>query len=179
MKANYNTNLLKLLIDSGVDHITTVSGNELKVASKFQNQLEGYIFNGTGKKLSEIKSAQNIAKPVYINIDSEFDYERIKTALKGNFINVKILIRYNPDVEQMSSIHPYVATALANSKFGMNRSSCLKILEQMVKDGVKCSGIHTHLGSTISEISLFEQAVAAIKRLLNDCEELGISLQKK
>ena len=181
LKANYNTKLLNILINSGVDHVTTVSGNELKIAEQFSEKLNGYVFNGTGKKLAELREAQRVSKdtgkPVYINIDSEFDYDRIKVAIE-DYENVKIMIRYNPDVTQMPNIHPYVATALANSKFGMNRSSCVAILKKMVNEGVKCSGIHTHLGSTISEISLFEQAVAAIKLLLGDCEEIGVDLQR-
>lgn len=181
LKANYNTKLLNILINSGVDHVTTVSGNELKIAEQFSEKLNGYVFNGTGKKLAELREAQRVSKdtgkPVYINIDSEFDYDRIKVAIE-DYENVKIMIRYNPDVTQMPNIHPYVATALANSKFGMNRSSCVAILKKMVNEGVKCSGIHTHLGSTISEISLFEQAIAAIKLLLGDCEEIGVDLQR-
>lgn len=60
----------------------------------------------------------------FINVDSEFDYKRILAAYRGTGDiqkeNLKFILRFNPDVEEMSQIHPYVATALTKSKFGMN-----------------------------------------------------------
>ena len=104
IKANYNPNILKSISKTGASFATTVSGNEIKLVEKC-----GYrniIFNGTGKRLSEIETAVKMSNGmnVYINIDSEFDYNRIKQVDRRIENNAKFLLRYNPDVEEMEGV---------------------------------------------------------------------------
>lgn len=173
-------------------YITTVSGHEVALSAQ---HLKNYpqaaiIFNGTGKKLSEIETALTCSTAVYLNIDSKFDYDRIKTVyqkLQGASLdhnhnkqpklclaNKKLLIRYNPNIETLNVLHPYVATAIENSKFGVADQEVEEILRQAQNDGIEISGFHMHLGSTIDQVDIYHQAIASIQKMLNKFEQQGL-----
>ena len=194
-KANYNLKLLDIILNESANnlkfcqqsaYVTTVSANEIKACLPFvekyrvlneTEELPAIIFNGTAKKLSEIKYAIEIANQgkvdMIMNIDSIFDYKRIRTCLKeATFTDldqtIKLLIRYNPKIPQLNNIHPYVATAIENSKFGVEEETCVEILTMAKNDGVRISGFHMHLGSTIKEPEVYSKALEAINRLICD-----------
>ena len=198
-KANYNLKLLDIILNESANnlkfckqsaYVTTVSANEIKACLPFVEkyrvknaenaetaELPAIIFNGTAKKLSEIKYAIEIANQgkvnMIMNIDSIFDYQRIRSCLKETTFTdldqtIKLLIRYNPKIPQLNNIHPYVATAIENSKFGVEEETCVEILRMAKNDGVRISGFHMHLGSTIKEPEVYSKALEAINRLICD-----------
>lgn len=181
VKANNNLHIMRHLLQlgSGNSSSTTidsdrigavlVSGNELKLAHSAGFDPSKMIFNGNGKLLWELELA--ITLQVMINVDSEFDLENIVQAVKNvrasnksnEGLKARLLLRINPDVDP--KVHPYISTGMKDSKFGIRNDKLDWFLDQIksndLNDGsslLELVGIHSHLGSTISDVQVFQDA---------------------
>jgi diaminopimelate decarboxylase len=166
IKANGNLTLLKMLREME-SWATLVSGGELKLALAAGFAPEQLIFNGNGKTRSELKFA--IETGVFINIDSDFDLAHIHQTAKTLDKPVNVLLRVNPDVDP--GVHPYIATGLRESKFGLNADQIPGILDQLkTMPRLKLVGIHCHLGSTITQMDVFEQTIDIMAKAFADIQ---------
>eukprot|EP00741_Cyanophora_paradoxa_P022655 tig00021493_g21880.t1 len=169
IKANNNLHIIKHLQSLGSGAVL-VSGNELRLAIKAGFDPKRTIFNGNGKTLPElIFAAEN---EVMINVDSEFDLEHIITAAKAANKVTKVLIRINPDVDP--HVHSYVSTGIKSSKFGIRNTHIDWFLKRIKEEPMlRLVGAHSHLGSTISEVTVFRDAAQIMIGFIKKMREAG------
>jgi len=163
VKSNYNPVVLQLMLQEGLNAVT-VSGNEIQLALQVGFKGSSIFFNGNGKKNWELELA--ITRDCMINIDSVFDAHNVsKIATKHPEKIVQVLVRLNPALPV--EVHPYLATGTATSKFGIGESDLEKVLK-VLKNNCKIIliGIHIHLGSTITDISIFTHLHEYAKKIL-------------
>lgn len=154
IKANNNVKIVQHLQSLGSGAVL-VSGNELELALRCGYDPEKMIFNGNGKLPSEL--VQAVENGVMINVDSEFDFDNILQAAKTANKAAKLLLRINPDVDPQ--VHPYISTGMKDSKFGIRNEKLDWFLDAInAEPSLELVGIHSHLGSTISKVSVFKDA---------------------
>ncbi|CAN0427071.1 uncharacterized protein LOC144933749 [Lampetra fluviatilis] len=173
VKANGNPHLLKVISSLGCG-ATAVSGNEIRLALLSGFEPRRILLNGNGKRRDEIAFA--VARGCSLNVDSLFDARRIgdvASSVTGPTPRVPVLVRVNPDVDP--SVHPYVATGLASSKFGVSRGSSFDALLDAVRTNprLELCGLHCHLGSTVRDLGAFRAAVAFVARTATELRSGG------
>ena len=174
VKANNNLKIVQLLRELGSGAVL-VSGNELEMAIKAGFDPTRTIFNGNGKQPKELEVA--VQHGVLINIDSEFDLANIKAAAAAVGKPARVLIRINPDVDPQ--VHPYVSTGLAGSKFGIRNTHLQWFLDQIKAAPAELTlvGVHCHLGSTITKVTIFRDATILMVGFIRQIREQGFDLK--
>ena len=173
VKANGNLTLLKLLRDLGCG-ATLVSGNELRLALLAGFDPANMVFNGNGKRRDELALA--VQHGVTVNIDSEFDLAHIVQAACDADQPVDVLLRVNPDIQP--DVHPYVATGMRDSKFGIRAERLPWFLDQLKRAPLlRLVGLHCHLGSTIKDVQVFHDAAVLMSDLTNAVRQQGFDLR--
>jgi diaminopimelate decarboxylase len=165
-KANGNPLLLNFLHKHGL-WMDVVTMGEYQIARRAGVKPENIIVNGNGKTLFDLETW--LEEGVFaINIDSQEEYSLIvENRLSGND-RTQFFLRVNPDVD--AKTHPYISTGLKKNKFGIHLETAQKILEE---DRLPVSGIHMHIGSSISEITPYAEAIEKLLRF----KERNSSLQ--
>ncbi|CAD7774253.1 MAG: Diaminopimelate decarboxylase [Candidatus Methanoperedenaceae archaeon GB50] len=174
VKANSNIALLKLFasLGGGVD---VVSGGELFRALKADVSPKKIVFSGVGKTEDEIKMALE-ADILMFNVESEAELETIHEIASRLGKIAPIALRVNPDIDPKT--HPYISTGLRKSKFGID----IKIAEQIYLKAnhmphIRVIGIDCHIGSQLTLLSPFLDALERIKLLYQKLEAQGLKLQ--
>ena len=174
VKANSNIALLKLFasLGGGVD---IVSGGELFRALKADVSPQKIVFSGVGKTEDEIKMALE-ADILMFNVESEAELETIHEIASRLGKIAPIALRVNPDIDPKT--HPYISTGLRKSKFGID----IKIAEQLYLKAnhmphIRVIGIDCHIGSQLTLLSPFLDALERIKLLYQKLEAQGLKLQ--
>ena len=166
VKANGNLSIIKLLsgLGSGFD---IVSGGELERVLAAGAKAQNVVFSGVGKSRDEIDRAIE-AGVGCINVESRVELERIALAAKNYDRIVAIAIRVNPNVD--AETHPYIATGLKESKFGVPIAEARDLYHASAEDPwLKPVGIASHIGSQLVAI---EPVVGAVQELVTLAEEL-------
>ena len=130
VKANSNLSILKLLknLGSGFD---IVSGGELHRVIQIGADPKKIIFSGVGKSAQEIETA--IINDVgSINIESEDELDLVVQIAKQKQVQASVSLRVNPNVDPKT--HPYIATGLKSSKFGVPIENAIDIYKKMAKN---------------------------------------------
>ena len=174
VKANSNIGILGLLagLGSGFD---IVSGGELErvlVAGGDPNKI---IFSGVGKQAWEIEAALKAGIACF-NLESASELQLISRICSELQKTARISVRVNPDVDPKT--HPYIATGLKESKFGVSPGEALRIYQQAnTIDCIEITGIDFHIGSQITELSPFADALARVLELVDELSDMGIELK--
>lgn len=172
-KSNFNLSVIKNFVDlgSGVD---VNSEGELYRALKAGADPQKIILTGVGKTKDEIKLGieKNL---LMIKAESEEEVYLInETASQLNKI-AKVAIRVNPDVNPMT--HPYISTGLSESKFGVDKKTALSLFSRH-KDfpNIQFTGIDMHIGSQITGIAPFVEAVEKLSEVFFEAKSFGLKL---
>ncbi|HAW49394.1 TPA: diaminopimelate decarboxylase [bacterium] len=163
-KANSNIAILKLLasLGSGCD---VASGGELFLALSGGIPREKIVFNGCGKTEEEIKQA--IDKEIFLIIADSLDELFLINQLAKK--KQRVGIRVNPEISPKT--HPYIATGLANSKFGVKLSSFMNIIGLVRRmKNIEFVCISSHIGSQIME---YEPLLENAKKLVGLAKKIG------
>jgi diaminopimelate decarboxylase len=174
VKANSNLAILNILarLGSGFD---IVSGGELERVLRAGGKAEKIVFSGVGKTKAEIYRALNVGIRCF-NVESEAELYRINDIAAQMGKSAPISFRVNPDVD--AHTHPYISTGLKENKFGIAIDDAMNIFSKAASlDNVQITGIDCHIGSQLTSVEPF---VDALKRLLILIEKLsakGIELQ--
>lgn len=173
-KANTNLALLKLFesLGSGLD---IVSGGELFRGLKAGFSPDRIVYSGVGKRIDEIDFALK-AGILMFNVESMEELEFLDE--RAGILNLKapVAIRVNPDVD--SGTHPYISTGLKKNKFGIDTETALQGYK--VASGLKnldIKGIDCHIGSQITEVEPFSDALKSIGKLINELYRLEIKIK--
>ncbi len=173
LKANSNLTILKHLSKLGSGAVL-VSGNELRLALAAGFDPRKIVFNGNGKTIKELTLA--VQHGIMINIDSEFDFEHIKQAADNAGKPVDVLIRVNPELD--ADVHPYLATGISNSKFGV-RNDRLDWFMAKIRESnlVNLVGVHCHLGTTIKKVEIFRDAALLMIKFFESIRQEGFDIK--
>ena len=174
VKANSNLAILRLLAKAG-GGADIVSGGELYRALKAGFDPSKIVFAGVGKSREEIEAALE-AGVLMFNVESSQELLAID-AVAANMDKVaRVSLRVNPDVDPKT--HPYISTGLKENKFGFEYESAIEEYRQANDlDHVEVVGIHKHIGSQITEISPFVDALEKTLDLVSKLKEEGINIR--
>lgn len=174
VKANSNLSVLKTFIKLG-GGVDIVSGGELFRALKAGVEPQKVVYSGVGKRDEEIEYALNTGILMF-NVESEQELDRINMIAGRLGKRAGIAIRVNPDVDPQT--HPYITTGLKQAKFGINiERSLAQYSRAKEMENLRILGVDCHIGSQLTKISPFVDAIVKLKRLITRLREMGIDLR--
>jgi diaminopimelate decarboxylase len=175
VKANSNLSVLRLLARAGCG-FDVVSGGELeRVRAALPRSARPVVFSGVGKSRAEMATALR-AKILLFNVESESELQALSecAATIGRMANVAL--RVNPDVAAQT--HPYISTGLRKHKFGVPISLARKLYAQAAGEPyLKVAGVSVHIGSQITDVAPFAEAVTRVADLVRDLRSDGHPIQ--
>lgn len=173
VKANSNIAVLNVMarLGSGFD---IVSKGELARVIEAGGDTSKVVFSGVGKKVDEIAFA--LEKGIYcFNVESEPELERIQQVAQSLNKVAAISLRVNPDVD--AGTHPYISTGLKENKFGVAIDDALNIYLKAAKmSHIAIKGIDCHIGSQLTTIAPFIDALDRLLAMIDNLAEQGITL---
>jgi diaminopimelate decarboxylase len=174
MKANSNLALLRRLgqLGSGAD---IVSGGELARAMEAGIPPDRIVFSGVGKTDREIESA--LAAGVRsIHAESPAELDAIEGIAQRMGRPAPVSLRVNPDVDPQT--HPYIATGLKQSKFGISMEGARSLLPRILRSGhLQLEGLACHIGSLIGSAQAVGQATEAVARMAVEFKRAGAPIR--
>ena len=174
MKANSNLAILTLMAHHGLG-ADVVSGGELFRALKAGIPASKVVYSGVGKTTVEIDMAIQ-AGIMMFNIESEQELEVINERAGVLRKKAPISIRVNPDVDPQT--HPYISTGMKQNKFGIDIEGTLRqYLRAKDMKHLEIVGIACHIGSQLTDISPFIDAIERLKVLMANIKDLGIEFK--
>ncbi|MEW6584135.1 MAG: diaminopimelate decarboxylase [Nitrospirota bacterium] len=174
VKANPNPALLRLFAKNG-GGADIVSGGELFVALDSGIPSDKIVYAGVGKTEDEIRFALK-SKILMFNVESEDELKEIDRIAGTTKTKAPIALRINPDIDPET--HPYIATGLRKHKFGIPIEEALEYyrLASSLKN-TSVVGVQKHIGSQITKVSPFVDALKRILILIDELNGKGITLQ--
>ena len=173
VKANSNIAILNLFSSLGAG-FDIVSGGELERVLYAGGDPQKIVFSGVGKTASEIEAALK-ANILCFNVESRSELLRIETVASKINIKAPISIRVNPDVD--AKTHPYISTGLKDNKFGVDFNQALALyLEAKSMSCIEIKGIDCHIGSQITELKPFVDALDRVLSLVDQLKNNNIHL---
>lgn len=173
VKANSNIAILNLFASLGAG-FDIVSGGELERVIYAGGDPQKIVFSGVGKTASEIEAALK-ANILCFNVESRSELLRIEEVAKKINIKAPISIRVNPDVD--AKTHPYISTGLKDNKFGVDFNQALTLyLEAKSMSYIVIKGIDCHIGSQITELKPFVDALDRVLSLVDQLKKNDIHL---
>jgi len=162
VKANSNPRILKIISSFGFG-ADCVSFNEIKAAIIAGFKPSEIVFAGVGKTDKDITAA--LKTGIYcFNCESIPEMEVINQLAAEQNKSALIALRINPYIE--AHTHKYITTGIEESKFGINTwelDDIIKKLEEL--KNIRLIGIHFHIGSQITRMSVFKSLCARINEL--------------
>jgi diaminopimelate decarboxylase len=174
VKANGNLAILDLLarLGSGFD---IVSAGELQRVIKAGGDPSKVVFSGVGKRADEITAALN-AGVKCLNVESRSELESVNTIARQLGKKAPVSIRVNPDVD--AKTHPYISTGLKDNKFGVAYEDANTLYtEALALGNIEIVGVDCHIGSQITQIAPYEDAITRVMQLVEGLVELGIPIR--
>lgn len=174
VKANSNLAVLKLLADLG-SGFDIVSGGELARVMAAGADASKVVFSGVGKTVAEIRQALDAGIHCF-NVESEPELDRINAVATQQGKVARISLRVNPDVDAQT--HPYISTGLKENKFGVDINEAPRVYARAATmAGIQIVGVDCHIGSQLTEVRPFEDALDRVLALIDVLASQGITLQ--
>jgi len=174
VKANSNLAVLNLLarLGSGFD---IVSGGELERVLAAGGDPARVVFSGVGKTRDEMRRA--LAAGIYcFNVESEAELEVLNEVAGELGRPAPVALRVNPDVDPAT--HPYIATGLKQSKFGIDIAQAVAAYERARSLlHLRVTGIACHIGSQLTDLAPVVEALDRVTGLADTLLDKGFSLQ--
>ena len=174
VKANSNIAILNVLarLGSGFD---IVSMGELQRVLKAGGDATKVVFSGVGKKPDEIRFALEVGIRCF-NVESQAELVVINE-IAGEMKKIApVSLRVNPDVDAQT--HPYISTGLKENKFGIAHENALEVYQQAeAMQHVEVKGIDCHIGSQLTQIAPFVDALKRVLDLVDQLKENAIELK--
>lgn len=175
LKANSNVEILKHISSLGLG-ADTVSAGEIFLALKSGFQQKNISLAGVGKSDKDIAFAVDREIGAII-VESEQEIEVISEIASTLHKTAKILLRINPDIN--AHTHPHISTGLRENKFGIDiRVAKEAIKKALLLPNLSFSGLHTHIGSQITEITPYTEAAESISEFIRKLKQDGIEVKQ-
>ena len=174
LKANSTLGVARLLRSLGAAADAN-SGGEIDVALRAGFTPPEIVFTGVGKTEAELERAIQLGLRS-INAESEGEIHRIDAIASSRGLRARVAIRVNPDIDAQS--HPHISTGLKNNKFGVAiadaRDMCLRTRDRR---GVQIVGLHSHVGSQITQLDPLRRAARALVNLADELRAAGVAIE--
>ena len=173
VKANNNISIMKIISKYGFG-ADVFSDGELYLALLAGFKPETILFNGNSKSEKEIR--MGVRAGTYFSVDSIDELNTLSEIAVEEGVEVKIAFRINPDISPET--HPKIATGLRTSKFG--------IPWEQVSDAYRLAidlpnvipvGVHCHIGSQITDLSPFVEALNRLFDIAEILEDKGVEIE--
>jgi len=173
VKADSSLAILNLFARLGAG-FDIVSGGELARVLAAGGDAGKVVFSGVGKTADEMRQALE-AGILCFNVESESEMERLNKIAGQMGKRAPVSLRVNPDVDPKT--HPYISTGLKGNKFGIAYTDAVRLyckardLPHLIVTGIDC-----HIGSQITEVTPFADALDKILLLIDALEKEGIAI---
>jgi len=172
-KSNSNQAVLRLFANWG-GGLDIVSGGELFRGLKAGVPPEKIVFSGVGKREDEIRYALE-SDILMFNVESLQELRQIDRCAAGLNKRAPIALRVNPDVDPQT--HPYISTGLKKNKFGINQEAVIDAYKTaQTCNHISIIGVSCHIGSQITQVGPFVDALERLKALLATLGHMGIQV---
>ncbi|MDZ7828315.1 MAG: diaminopimelate decarboxylase [Halofilum sp. (in: g-proteobacteria)] len=174
VKANDNLAVLDVLaqLGSGFD---IVSVGELERVLSVGAAARDVLFSGVGKRIDEIERAL-VAGIGCFNVESEAELDRIEQVARAHGAVAPIALRVNPDVDPQT--HPYIATGLRESKFGVDIAEAPALYRRAADSArLRVTGVDCHIGSQLTSVQPFVDAAERVVQLYERLRADGIEIE--
>ncbi len=174
VKANSNIAILKVLAKLGAG-FDIVSLGELERVLKAGGDPSRIVFSGVAKTSNEIRRALEVG--VYcFNVESSPELTRLNDVAKSMGVIAPVSLRVNPDVDAQT--HPYISTGLKENKFGVDIEEAINVYQQAASlSHLNIKGVDCHIGSQLTTIDPFLDALDRVLRLIDRLADLGINIE--
>jgi len=174
LKANSTLAIARLLRSLGAAADAN-SGGEIDVALRAGFTPPEIVFTGVGKTDAELARAVELGVRS-INAESEGELERIAAMASARQTRAQVAVRVNPDIDARS--HPHITTGRRNNKFGVAigdaRELCLRMRD---RPGLEIVGLHSHVGSQITDLEPLRGAAEALVTLARALRDAGLGIE--
>jgi diaminopimelate decarboxylase len=171
VKANSNLSILRLLAKKGCG-FDVVSGGELeRVLTADRKAAKNVVFSGVGKTREELTAALK-ANIFLFNVESESELSVLAEVANHLRITASVAVRVNPDVA--AETHPYISTGLHKHKFGVPFREARELYAKAARAKyLKARGVSVHIGSQITDVAPFGEAMARVADLVRELRADG------
>lgn len=171
LKANSSSAILRLIAKHG-GGADVVSGGEIFRAMRAGIPARKIVYAGVGKTEDEIRVALK-SRILMFNVESGDELREMDRIAGTLGVKAPIALRVNPDIDP--GTHPYISTGLRKHKFGIPIEEALEYYKLAHRlRNVRIVGIHKHIGSQITKVSPFVEALRKTLLLVDELEERGI-----
>jgi len=174
LKANSTLAIARLLrsLGAGAD---ANSGGEIDVALRAGFIPPQIVFTGVGKTRTELEQAIDLGVKT-INAESAGELERIAAIACERRTRARVALRINPDIDARS--HPHISTGLKTNKFGIAIDAVRAVARQFAaRDGLEIVGLHSHVGSQITNLEPLRKAAEALVGLARELRDDGVTIE--
>ncbi|MFD1261902.1 diaminopimelate decarboxylase [Entomomonas asaccharolytica] len=174
VKANSNIAVLNVLAKLGAG-FDIVSLGELERVLAAGGQADKIVFSGVGKTVDDIQTALQVGVHCF-NVESTNELDRIQKIAAEMGKIAPISLRINPDVDAQT--HPYISTGLKENKFGIDIAEAESVYEYAATlTNLKIKGIDCHIGSQLTTLSPFLDALDRLLLLTDKLASKGITIE--
>ncbi|NKN34345.1 diaminopimelate decarboxylase [Marichromatium bheemlicum] len=174
VKANSNLAVLDTLarLGSGFD---IVSVGELERVLAAGGDPARVVFSGVGKRADEMRRALEVGIRCF-NLESEAELDRLDRVAGELGVIAPVSLRVNPDVDART--HPYISTGLRENKFGIDiRAAEAVYRDAAARPNLRVTGIDCHIGSQLTDLAPFIDALDRVLALADRLAEAGIAIE--
>ncbi|MFB1010700.1 MAG: diaminopimelate decarboxylase [Thiopseudomonas sp.] len=174
VKANSNLAVLNVLARLGAG-FDIVSGGELQRVLAAGGDAGKVVFSGVGKSRAEMRMA--LQAGVYcFNVESASELERLQEVAAELGVQAPVSLRVNPDVD--AGTHPYISTGLKENKFGIAIEDAEEVYLRAARlPNIHITGVDCHIGSQLTTLEPFMDALDRVLLLIDRLAECGIYLE--
>ena len=173
VKANSSLAVLNVLARLGAG-FDIVSGGELERVLRAGGEAGKVVFSGVGKTEAEMARALEVGVRCF-NVESEPELERLSQVASRLGATAPVSLRVNPDVD--ADTHPYIATGLKENKFGIEFDRARAVYRRAASlPGLKVVGVDCHIGSQLTRLDPFLDALDRVLALIDQLAADGIAI---
>ncbi len=173
VKANSNLAILNLLAGLGAG-FDIVSGGELQRVVAAGGDPRKVVFSGVAKQPEEMRQALEL-DILCFNVESDAELETLSAVAQEAGCRARVSLRVNPDVDART--HPYISTGLKQNKFGVPWETARDSYRRAASlPGLEVVGVDCHIGSQLTDISPFLDALDRLLGLIDELAADGIEI---
>ena len=173
MKANSSLAVLQVFARAGCG-FDIVSVGELERVLAVGGDPAKAIFSGVGKTRDEMRRALEVGIGCF-NVESEAELDVLSEVAASMKRRARVSIRVNPNVDPKT--HPYISTGLKGNKFGVAHERTVHAYRRAsALPGLEVAGIDCHIGSQITQVEPYLDAMDKVLDLVEAVEAVGIPI---
>jgi diaminopimelate decarboxylase len=174
VKANSNLAVLNVLARLGAG-FDIVSAGELERVLRAGGDPSRVVFSGVGKQAAEMRRALEVGVRCF-NVESDAELDRLNQVAGELGVRAPVSLRVNPDVD--AGTHPYISTGLKENKFGVDIADAPRIYARAAAmEHLDVVGVDCHIGSQLTTVDPFLDALDRVLALVDGLAENGIHLR--